>query len=275
MSSSEVESRRGRRSIQFLLDGARVRRQSSQDMRGQGFAFPELVNCPFCKGQVYFCTQCAAKFEQKIPSHMLETVAFSADDEENAQLYSELLRRVCEHEKQNSRSGGTMRSRQAQERVMRGLEVSVVAQNLARNKRENAGLLVQSSPLDAMPSDFVGWLASIDGETRSWMRAHNERIRRHTDWLSSEAIERVYADDQAIDVNQKLPGLESYRDFEMPKTLGKPAATAKLPPTLHELHARIEARARHYCNNDATADRLAVERRGRGQRASFRGPHER
>lgn len=246
-------------------------------MRGQGFVFGELVNCPFCKGQVYLCTKCSAKFEQKVPSHLLETLASSVEDEENARaLYGELLRRVDEQEKQNSRAGGTMRCcRQTQERVMRGLEVSVVAQNLARNKRENAGLLVRSSPLDAMPSEYVGWLASIDDETRSWMRAHNERIRRHAELLSSEAIARVYADDEAIDTNHRLPGLEAYRDFEMPKTLGKPAAAAKLPPTLHELHARIEARARHHRDNDgrdlaAASGRLALERHGRRQRETFR-----
>lgn len=99
--------------------------------------------------------------------------------------------------------------------------------------------------LPSQPPEFVASLASIKDETEAWTQQHQERIRRHEQFTASSLVRGLYRADASIDLHHPLGSLER-QTFELPKLLGKPARAAKLPPILHEVHARIEARAQAY-----------------------------
>ena len=147
--------------------------------------------------------------------------------------------------------GGTQTAKQrrmTKARVLDGLRIDNITQNIERDKREKSGLLVRQSLIDVMPAEAVQWLAGIDDATRSWLFAHNERITKHQAWLTSDAVDREMSNqDDRINIRKEFKGVKNVHfDAINRRDLGRPAATLRLPPTLADVKARIEDRAKTY-----------------------------
>ena len=232
------------------------RHESIRDLKN-GVTFTSLVDCRFCKGQAQFCHECVAEFDRIVPENMLESIAYGTNAADEAkELYKDLSDRVDKQIAVNRRiesaPGKAMtrrQRRQTEKRVKLGCEVGAIAENLLRDKKERAGLLVSQSPLDAMPQEFVVWLAMIDDQSRAWLHAHQKRIDAHKKSMSTDAVDAITCDDAKIDVNKPLPSLSLFKDDQSlipkdPRLIGVPSAVAKLPPYLKDVASRITARAR-------------------------------
>ena len=232
------------------------RRANHLDIHKELLSGGQWQRCPRCQSQTTFCAPCAAKFDEMVPVALCRQLAFGPDVErEFQQMFEDLSSRVDEKSAQNRTSevfpGSTQTSRQrraTRARVLDGLRIDNITQNIERDKREKSGLLVAQSPIDVMPAEAVQWLAGIDDATRSWLFNHNERIERHDKWLKSNLVDReITHQDDRINIRATFPGVATLSLHAIKRRdLGRPTATTRLPPTLTGVRARIEDRARFY-----------------------------
>ncbi|KAH8063516.1 hypothetical protein JL722_2691 [Aureococcus anophagefferens] len=113
--------------------------------------------------------------------------------------------------------------RMTKARVLDGLRIDNITQNIERDKREKSGLLVRQSPIGVMPAEAVQ-----PG--------------------SSDAVDREMSNqDDRINIRKEFKGVKNVHfDAINRRDLGRPAATLRLPPTLADVKARIEDRAKTY-----------------------------
>ena len=260
--STERRARIGARKKQQKIEGAkyatgrRQRRANQLDIHKEILGAGSWQRCPRCQSQTTFCSSCAAKFDEMVPEALCRQLAFGPDvEQEFQQMFEDLSHRVDEKCASNRSSevvpGGTQTAKQrrmTKARVLDGLRIDNITQNIERDKREKSGLLVRQSPIDVMPAEAVQWLAGIDDATRSWLFAHNERITKHQAWLTSDAVDREMSNqDDRINIRKEFKGVKNVHfDAINRRDLGRPAATLRLPPTLADVKARIEDRAKTY-----------------------------
>ncbi|EGB10308.1 hypothetical protein AURANDRAFT_62811 [Aureococcus anophagefferens] len=260
--STERRARIGARKKQQKIEGAkyatgrRQRRANQLDIHKEILGAGSWQRCPRCQSQTTFCSSCAAKFDEMVPEALCRQLAFGPDvEQEFQQMFEDLSHRVDEKCASNRSSevvpGGTQTAKQrrmTKARVLDGLRIDNITQNIERDKREKSGLLVRQSPIDVMPAEAVQWLAGIDDATRSWIFAHNERITKHQAWLTSDAVDREMSNqDDRINIRKEFKGVKNVHfDAINRRDLGRPAATLRLPPTLADVKARIEDRAKTY-----------------------------
>jgi hypothetical protein len=260
--STERRARIGARKKQQKIEGAkyatgrRQRRANQLDIHKEILGAGSWQRCPRCQSQTTFCSSCAAKFDEMVPEALCRQLAFGPDvEQEFQQMFEDLSHRVDEKCASNRSSevvpGGTQTAKQrrmTKARVLDGLRIDNITQNIERDKREKSGLLVAQSPIDVMPAEAVQWLAGIDDATRSWLFNHNERIERHDKWLKSNLVDReITHQDDRINIRATFPGVATLSLHAIKRRdLGRPTATTRLPPTLTGVRARIEDRARFY-----------------------------
>ena len=235
---------------------ARCRRANQLDIHREILSSGPWQRCPRCQSQTTFCASCAKNFEEMVPEPLCRQLAFGPDvEQEFQQMFEDLSHRVDEKCASNRSSevfpGSTQTAKQrrmTKARVIDGLRIDNITQNIERDKREKSGLLVRQSPIDVMPAEAVQWLAGIDDATRSWLFTHNERITKHQEWLKSNEVDRAIShQDDAINIRKEFKGVKNVEFSAINKReLGRPAATMRLPPTLTDVKARIEERSRTY-----------------------------
>jgi len=165
-----------------------------------------------------------------VPEDLCMQLAFAPDvEQEFQQMFEDLSNRVEEASLAHQNSDGgiqpSKQRRRTRARVLEGLQIDNITLKIERDKREKSGLLVRQSPIDVMPAEAVQWLAEIDGATRSWLNAHNERIVAHGRWLRSSAAAREISR-QDVRINNSedaFPGVASISNLAAEKLqIGRP-----------------------------------------------------